>query len=372
METNTREKWLIIGAGASFGARCELPQHQQPVLGSGLLDYLRQWLGANGERFSRQAPAPGTTAALQQQGRRGATETETLELFLSDASQHFNTTATPFENAMNALLKTDYAWSTLPLVNRLLAEALLHGNGCRFAEHEDLYDEYLRQQTGSSIQFRSLRVISFNYDILFEEAALRGRSVAGLTEAVDYCGLQQASGLIADAEPRVRIYKPHGSINWFDAGTLPGGLWGSVRRRVSRISASGLGLDHGEAYVPLGTRDGLLGYLQVPTHQLCLAQYCHSKPVAANDSVVAKVRSACLDALSTTNPETSVTIVGLALPRDDSADDPFLSALFKVLRAHPGEKVYVDPSPAACHLATAYGLSARQQTFAEYLHFVHE
>jgi hypothetical protein len=38
---------LIIGAGASFGAREHLLRDQRPVLGSELSDYLEGWLIAN-------------------------------------------------------------------------------------------------------------------------------------------------------------------------------------------------------------------------------------------------------------------------------------------------------------------------------------
>lgn len=332
------------------------------MLGRHLSSYLADWLEANPNYVNSSAPKPGTGAAFRQSMRHGDNELDSLKHFLRDVDQP--PSRTHFERAMNELVEATAGFS-IELVHRVLAGALTDGQRCRFAEREDLYDLLLTELRRGS-PYSKVSAISFNYDVLLEEAAARVLAQSDLCSAVDYVGLRQPSAPTSVDARGLRVFKPHGSVNWFDFHSSPGSQMNSDKP-MGELSPSGLGIDYGEAtvtYVPAGLRQNLVAMLSDKPMRLELAPYGSGKPAG---TALINVRAAALRELRASR-DACVIIIGLLPPQQgDKEDDPFLFDLFEVIRQHRGPKLFINPSESDCARARLDGLDARQQTFKEFL-----
>jgi hypothetical protein len=354
LQTRTGESapTLIVGAGASYGSRVD----DRPPLGNELADYLHTWLTQNEQRIAAPPAKQGTLEDFQKFRLGGKEPIEAVRDFLADARK---IEKRGFEVAMTKLIRSNQSrCGLLEEINSVLAQSFLEGTGCRFREQEDLYDSLLRDYCG--LPTAKLQLISFNYDLLLEEAVARVLGVTGILDAVDYAGLEQSGRL--NGGP-IRMYKPHGSINWFDAWGFPGSMNNPDRPAgTSSYSIEGhyLGQDSGVALVAPGDRNNISAILTQGESRVLMAQYSSGKPIPSNPSVILAVRAGCVRAMQCAgnNP---ITLIGLGLPvKDDPDDDPVLADLFNTIRSCRGAKTYVSPNEAECVRAVReYRMTAR-------------
>jgi hypothetical protein len=358
-----RMHFIVLGAGASFGARADCGERPRPPLGKMLATYLRVWFEANRgsgvDRAFRNSERPDTELF----------EDERFNLDLIAFLTRIEAARGDFERGMDHLIDE---WSDrrndLRKINRVFAYAMLLGRKCAFEPEADLYDRFLK-----SIHHPRTKIIvvSFNYDILFEEAAARHLGCPdNVTGAVLYPGLRVQEP--EAAVRRLRVLKPHGSINWFRVDTHLARSHDPERARAeikpaSIVAGRPAALDTGSEYVPPGTHANLVLQLQHdPRKYPILAFYSPGKPVADNPRAIQKVREQCISTLREA-PDADVTAVGIRPPCKDEEDDEFLEELFEAARHCSGEKRYVSPQPAECLRAQSYGFAAKQQTFADFV-----
>ena len=200
---------VIVGAGASHGARLDFPGSDPPPLGDDLAGYLLHWYATN-ERIGRLDHVKGV---LEQ----ADTEYERPGTYIFDRNQEDRQ---EFRRAIEWLRKCAWDGSfeeqSLHLMQpgsieedknslrrtlwHVLAFGLLNGVGCRFREGPDLYDELVKCLSG---RFARVSYISFNYDLLLEEAITRCTG-----HDPDYPGLRLLTGPATSTG--TSVFKPHG------------------------------------------------------------------------------------------------------------------------------------------------------------------
>lgn len=355
---------IVVGAGASYGARPELPPAARPPLGRDLPRYLQKWRDHNHSRWlSSKVPRLQTVSDFRQVRTVGRTEYETFDAFLRYALRP-EWEDRGFEKAMESWLEdSEEAAFSLPTINRILAASLLTGQYCTCDERPDLYDRLLRGYCMLPGCAASVALISLNYEMLCEEAIARVMTGTTITEAVHYIGTSAAAAAESGPE-QVTVFKPHGSANWMDYWGTPGSQT-NPDRPPSRLSASGLGFDHGRVYVFQGGRTSVVGQLEADAAPLVMAQYSRGKPVAANSSVIETVRTRCIEFVERATTA-RITVIGVLPPRDQH-DDPFLHRLFGAIGNHRGQRLYVNPSRRDCENARALGLEPVMLDFEAFL-----
>jgi hypothetical protein len=199
-----RDTVLVVGAGASFGARPG--DALRPPLGAHLARYLLNWYDANAPRLDDPGRSALMTTPLD-------TDTPSKWIYRGDpdvrpilvrAVERSETDDTGFEQVMDELLHEMHRRS-LDRVNMVLCFALLCGRACACEQKVDLYDQLFMKMRGS------LRgIITPNYDLLCEEALSR----VGLRYR--YRGYTDPT---TDGDAEVVLDKFHGSANFF----LPSG-----------------------------------------------------------------------------------------------------------------------------------------------------
>ncbi len=346
-------QFLVVGAGASFGAR---DGPERPPLGAGLGEYLLNWLRRNrpvdfAERTDMDNPHSST-----------APSPELWEDGIDDRLVSFlNSAMVDFEAAAGRMWEEEP--ELLEWLHRLLTWSMLLGRGCRFPQQADRYDELLLALPGFG---EGTAIITPNYDILIEEALIRaGREF-------HYPGAR-----IAASEHRgVPIYKIHGSINWLVQMPYAVSHDLEIARSMAAAQPSvGLsgpaGDQHPEThreYVPPGGRDNLILELKRNSSAPVLAVYAPRKPVPVNFEAVAGVLSKVLGVI-TTNKGAAATIVGLRLqPRED---DPRLHDIVAALAGLRGPKVYVARGDEERERARSLGFEVVAGTFEEFLGSFH-
>jgi hypothetical protein len=248
-------------------------------------------------------------------------------------------------------------------LNRLVAFAMLTGRGCRFPRcpQGDLYDELLRL---NGCPRQKLLVVTFNYDVLLEEAATRVAGRPDHSNVLSYPGLK-----LVNQEDRVlSVFKPHGSVNWIAVDNHKGASATASAIRVTPAAFAGklAGLATNQEYVPPAGREENVKYLKrQPAPQPVLAFYMDGKPAPRNEPSVERHRRACLDALRQES-DLPITVIGLCPPRRDGNDD-FLQELFELIRVRSAPKEYVSPSAEDCGVAKAYGLDVVDGGLREYI-----
>jgi hypothetical protein len=355
---------LVLGAGASLGARVHAAPDRRPPLGYQLAEYLLAWLRANSadnhpsfgmrQRNPRDATAPSSDVVARSEFR------DRVEPFLQGAI------GCDFEMELRKFMDS-VGIGHLAAFNRFLAFALLTGRACRFSEspNGDLYDALL---CAHGFPARELTVVTLNYDILLEEAAARVASVKEPLDVLCYPGLRFIHSAVDRA---MRVFKPHGSVNWLAVNNHMGtsATLSAIRTRPAEASIFEgrlVGLDTGQEWVPPGGRtNNVLSLKHARREHPVLALYTDGKPVPRNASSIDLHRQACLDHLRAFK-DPKVLVVGLRPPYR-SNNDPFLDQLFAVLARGRGQRVYVSPSPDDCAAAAAYGLQAIQEGLSEYV-----
>ena len=356
------DHFLVIGAGASKGAReawgCA------PPVGDELAAYLLDWLCANGcdDRRSFAARLDESNDELPSNDLYSGEFLAVVESFLRRARDRGD-----FERELAGLFRAEHAGKHPALTwgrfNRLLAQAMLCGRRSRFEEGPDLYDELLRRHLVARPS--TTAVISFNYDILIEEAAARlaGRSVE---QAVHYPDIADDDGH-AD---RLVVFKPHGSVNWMQTNDHVGGSATPccIETRPAGPSVFEdriVGLATGGQYVAMGTRRGIVLEAKHLESTPILALYMGGKPVTSNQPAVDRHRAACLEAVRA-NRTAAVTVIGLRSPTSPG-DDPFLEQLLDAVRACAGPREYVNPSADERAHSATLGFTPVEATLSAHL-----
>jgi hypothetical protein len=173
-EMMARDTILVIGAGASFGARSE--DAHPPPMGSQLGRYLLYWYDANAPDEKDLARSAMMTWPLDFETPsrsiyRNHHHDPDVRPILVRAAERSATSDTGFEEVMDEILAEEHR-ETLDKVNLVLCFALMCGRACAFEPRPDLYDQLF-----SKLQGRLRGIITPNYDLLVEEALSR----AGLT-----------------------------------------------------------------------------------------------------------------------------------------------------------------------------------------------
>lgn len=179
----SHQKLLIIGAGASFGAR--MSHAERPPLGKDLLSFIKEKIFYLKSRYS---------SALFYLGHHLNVVEDLLK---TNKEQNF-------EKFIATLDRTSR--ESLHRVLQILFSDLSDDKfDFGFNERQDDYDTLVKMMRVESPL--SWSVLTLNYDILFEQALKR-------------CGVEfhypQFPRVLGQAEKEgVKIYKPHGSINFF-------------------------------------------------------------------------------------------------------------------------------------------------------------
>ncbi len=352
MQHSVIDHFLVLGAGASRGARDGLPGHPLPPLGDGLACYLLNWLDENGpDKLCGNEMQDDLCTSAPSDDLWTAGLVEPLREFLRSAL------VKGFEKAAAAL-----APDLLEPVNRLLSWSMLVGHGCAFPEHHDRLDWLLN---GDPFAL-NLAVITLNYDLLLEEALERAQ------RSYVYPGLRPLTPEPANPGA-VPIYKLHGSINFLqfygalrssDPETLQ--KFGASQPKVI-LSGPGNGLDTQVEVVPQGGRDNLIVTLKHRgnARNPVLAIYAPGKPVPYNHNCVANIRDECLKALAG-NRSAGATIIGVKLPEPDAVgDDPPLDDTLQALRHLDGGVMYIARGDEERARACELGFSTGARTLEE-------
>ena len=328
---------LFIGAGASFGARDELSEFgSSPPLGEELLGYIRACL-------------PAFTTWKAEEGGPDEEEDKRLRRFFARQRCRRNR---HYECAIDEWLKCKPRHDRLLYaLNRLLAFSIHPPQDQRcpgqepFQYGKDRYDD-LVQHLGID---PSWRIISLNYDALFEEALGRtGRSYwyPGLTDG-DHGG-------IARPDNSVPIYKPHGSCNWFPGGNAldishmenPDAPVPDEDLDGNMLHACDSGHPHIQGTSTGKTQDVSRGdfrtYLSSGGGEdPIMAHYCASKVAPLNGDTLTRIREDCVAGLG--HIEHAVVIGVRLVPQDD---DPVVDGIFNQFSRCPTEYVCGNPDEA--------------------------
>ncbi|HZL18350.1 MAG TPA: hypothetical protein VFG23_11450 [Polyangia bacterium] len=346
---------LLLGAGASFGARVALGPDPLPPLGHELAAYILRWLDVND---------PSNVVG------RGAWKQhfpEIKDALTTVANQKTYTSAStqPFEKLMDRWSRSnDHHRICLRICQKLIACSMAGGQLCGFSEQADRLDDLLALEKPAA-------VVTVNYDTLFEEAVQR-RSLR-----YTYIGIP---GIHSDVYVSpggggtpIPIFKIHGSINWLQAR---GGAGGPNFEESLRLAEERQDRTVRSAHIPdasqsfattvASNRPELLKALDdfSPSGGPVVAVYGPGKPFMSNPEHVERHRAACLDRLRSTAIN-RVVVIGIRPVC--KADDPTLHGLIDELNARAVEKVYVSPSAEDCEEFRLRGFSAERATLAEFL-----
>jgi hypothetical protein len=325
------DHFIVVGAGASFGARDADPR---PPLGDQLADCLARWYAANAPNGPRSVRMDDVTAVEVPSWDIywPARVREALEQFLRDANgRGFEKAALDFFNQHHNQLTFmgDH-------LNRVVGFALLTGDLCAFPEVAtgDRYDRLLSRLKGK------LAFVSLNYDILLEEALIR----AGLEW--DYSG-PSLSGV---RKPVVGP-KPHGSVNWLRhisvavGSNLPAVKAASRTMPQTTVSGPHHSVDSQCEYVPAhrtvadAHRGNVVAEMKHDHgHVPVIAVYAEGKPAENNYSCIAFCQNDCLATIQA-NPEAAVTVIGARLPT--LQDDERFRTIAERFGALRGPRLYV-------------------------------
>jgi hypothetical protein len=345
----TRDTVLVIGAGASYGAR---PTAPRPPLGSGLAAYLLEWFDAN-------RPRDGDREWHFRMGMPLNAEAPAEELFerepdvrpiLCAAVERSRESATGFEEVMAGLLR-DQQRPTLNKVNEVICYALLGGRASAFPRQRDLYDELFTRLA------RRLRaVVTPNYDLLAEEALER----VGLS----YRYREVANGGPPDAA--VVVDKFHGSVNWFQPpGPAAGHSLADVEARtkplkvVRQTHMLSFFNDH-PVHASVGDRrvNAFLQLKQLLGGDPVLVTYGPGKDAMVGRNCLNRVREACAADLEG-NPPNRIIAVGISPPRGGGDDDAW-ETLCKVFSGLSSANEYWSGNPEERAKMAYYGFAGHE------------
>jgi hypothetical protein len=329
---------LFLGAGASRGARSRTAF--PPPLGLELRDYLGNFLHGFHEC------------------RAVSNEADPLFRFCSGEL------GSNYEDALRALAKHDEGdrkW--LDAINQLLAFSFTHDAAQQaFRWAPDLYDK-LVERLQIEQQPSAWRVISLNYDILFEDALERAK-IPFIYRHVE-CG-EHHDGEEGSATA-ISLYKIHGSHNWFPVteqhfrptygdnpleSPEPVQIRATSLRRaeMDEVGETHLAIDTTETIAVRreGVRDRIereMGYILMAKNPV-MAHYCEGKISLWNSKTLERIRK---DSLGELEQVQRALIVGVGVrPLEQEADDPVVRQIFHRLPRERTDYVSVhDPSTEA-------------------------
>jgi len=369
------ERVLLLGAGASYGARLSAgpPNGRPPPLGAELAQYMLQWLKGNAPK-RKPRPDPsfgqhyiGSPLCANWAGdelwedehlaevARELTEVARME---GDArGKGKGSEATPFEDLMAKWTNEEDGYRLFAPAHRWLAYSMNYGYRCAFVECPDLLDGLLAQEQPTI-------VVTVNYDTLTEEALRRAgcrTSHPGLT-AID--GVEQVSN---GSGPIIPVFKLHGSVNWVP---VRGGGLSATEEVAARIAAERPThlAENGPhiAAVTFATsavfdRPSLLHELENGDAPV-VAVYGAGKYVIDNFRHVDHHRKACRDRLAF-EPIDCVIAVGIRpVSRED---DPVLPEVIDLLASRGKHAFYTSPDEDDCREFERRGFTSVRATLEE-------
>jgi len=354
-----RDTVLVIGAGASHGARTNEPRERRPPFGKDLAGYLLGWYDENAPKVEHFDPwnvamedetdetAPSDDL-YQFAAEVRAALAEAVDLCSSD-------NPLGFEQVMaKLLLEGEEKRHVLTKVNSVIAVSFLGGKTCLLGRADDAYDRLLGR-----IKDRLHSVITPNYDLLCEEALDR----VGLT--FRYSGDVGAQG-------QVVVYKFHGSANFFQSPGSSGSASEDIARRgVKPLTATeqknllSFSNDH-----PLGVsypRENAFlehkhkGAASYPV----MVTYGPGKDATDGRRYLDEIRRACGDDLRQEVPARIIAL-GVSPPRGDGDDDAW-EGLCDVFNSLDCAKEYWSKVDHERKKMARYGFEGRDGYFDELL-----
>jgi hypothetical protein len=294
-------KILFIGAGASRGARVD--HSVQPPLGKELLQFLAKTI----PNLKGKAGAARLSSELAE-----------AERIISESSQYSD-----FE-LLIASLPRDRRESLHRVIQICFSdlydapESIEADYG--FRSQPDGYDTLIERL---KIGVDPWKIISLNYDVLFEEALSRAKiNFQYVNVPVNWRG--------AHIPGYLEIYKPHGSINFIAHShqNIGHGRLAEVSTLTTSFGRNSKGEVTLEEPIVFAGQPGAKNVIYEAVNSLkrpIMANFTNLKETDVNESVLRVVRSQAIEAAAKAE---SVLIVGVA-PIVDEVHDPFCASFFK-------------------------------------------
>jgi hypothetical protein len=355
-----RDTVLVIGAGASYGARMGEPQGRRPPLGKDLAGYLLGWYDENAPKAEHFDP---WNLAMEDETDETAPSDELYDLagevraILAEAVA-LCTPENPlgFEQVMARLLvEGETSRNVLTKVNSVIAVSFLGGEGCFLGRADDTYAQLLRR-----LKDRLRGVITPNYDLLSEEA-------------LDRVGLTFRYAVVpGDDDAQVVMYKFHGSANFFQTpGSSGGSSLDAARHGVKPLTAQQQShiLSFSNAH-PLGVsypRENAFlehkhkGAASYPV----MVTYGPGKDATDGRHYLDEIRRACRENLQQDVPARVITL-GVSPPRGGGDDDAW-EELCNVFKSLDCAKDYWSKDNTERQKMARYGFKGRDGYFDELL-----
>lgn len=356
-----RDVVLVIGSGASYGARPRAAPHLRPPMGNALAAYLLRWFDANAPRdndplWGNSMGNPRDFGAPSKSLYRSSPKFDDPDLrpILVRAVERSVTSSTAFEDVMNELLREETRRS-LDKVNDVICYSFLCGRECAFPEEEDLYDQLF-----SGLRASLRAVITPNYDLLVEEALER----VGLT--------YRCRGIAEAGDADVVIDKFHGSVDWFLPSGSGVGSTPEIARRAGRpleaVRQTRV-LSYSNAF-GVHAASGHRRWNAVSEHKLghgspVLVTYGPGKDTLYGRPHLERVRQECAADLQESPPKKIISL-GISPPRGGGDDDAW-EKLCQVFHSLPSAKEYWTRIPEHHQQMAAYGFEPRLGYFDELL-----
>jgi hypothetical protein len=351
---SARDTVLVIGAGASYGARSNEPR---PPLGAQLADYLLTWFDENApnavdREWSLRMGMPLDATAPSEDLFDGDPDVRPILLQAAELSK---TSTTGFEAVMAELLR-DGNRTVLNKLNEVICFALLGGKACHFSRQADLFDELFMR-----LEPRLRGIVTPNYDLLAEEAIER----TGLSYR--YRGVD--NGGPTDAV--VVIDKFHGSVNWLQ----PPGPAASASLEAAQRMAKPLKAvrqknmlsffnDH-PVHASVGDRraNAFLGLKQTLHGSPVLVTYGPGKDAMFGRNCLDRIRAECAADLQASPPR-RIIAVGISPPRGGGDDDAW-EDLCKLFSSLDSAREYWSGNGDERTKMAAYRFDGRDGWFAD-------
>ncbi len=351
-----RDIVLVIGAGASFGARAK--HAPAPPLGKDLAGYLLRWFDRNqpreGDIMHTHSARHGHTATSPPPPRlyRHDEHDPDVRPILQKAVALAKKSATGFEELMAQLLAAKDR-RALTKMNSVIALSFLLGGGCAFVPGKDLYDELF-----AKLGRRLRAIITPNYDLLD-------------VEALDRCGISaRFVGAPVPKRAQVLLYRFHGSSNFFQ----PSGVGRSASLEAAQRATMPLRAKR-QKNIPSFFNDHPLA-AQYPRYNAIfehkrglmkpvLVTYGPGKDATDGRQYLDQIRRACRENLRRSVPARIIAL-GVSPPRGGGDDDAWedLCELFKSLDC---DKDYWSKDKAERQKMERYGFEGHDGYFDELL-----
>jgi hypothetical protein len=369
--TEMPKKILVLGAGASLGAR--EGERVRPPAGQELARYLRSWLKAN-DPYKTRTPVSGHPSIASRNPYYVGEALWDLPVWteanrelrrLAGQERRLPRRGTPFEALMKDLSKAGFSKRpVLELIQRLIAYSMNFGYRNAFIEHGDLFDDLLRVWGPDAI-------VTVNYDLLVEQALQR------LHLRYSYLGLPGPASKPGYVSPGdngnvVPIFKLHGSVNWLAPPTGGAGASEEAARKEAE-ARSARGVKSGPLDALQG-RQGTFVSPNAPTLRMDLEKDRNRGPIIAvygpgkhflqNPEDVDSHRRSCLEYLGS---HRLGDVLAVGIKPATAKDDPVLRSVLRALVAATGSKRYVSPSPSDCRAFARFGFRTRKETLAQFM-----